>query len=158
MMRVGGTGHRLLHAETARMVERALHERLARLPADVLVGVSSLADGADQLFAEAILALGGSLEVVLPASRYREALPAECLAAYDRLLASATIVQCLAYEDSTSEAHMEAGRMVVDRSDVLVAVWDGHPARGVGGTGDVVAYARKRGVPVEVVWPRGAAR
>ena len=60
-MRVGATGHRLLHPVTARMVERALRERLARLPADVLVGVSSLADGADQLFAEAILALGGSL-------------------------------------------------------------------------------------------------
>jgi hypothetical protein len=46
----------------------------------------------------------------------------------------------------------------VDRSDVLLAVWDGRPARGFGGTGDVVAYARRRGVPVEVVWPRGAER
>jgi hypothetical protein len=157
-MRVGGTGHRLLHAGTARIVERALYERLARLPADVLVGVSSLADGADQLFADAVLTLGGSLEVVLPAARYREALPAESHAAYDRLLARATAVERLDYEDSTSEAHMTAGRFVVHRADVLVAVWDGHPARGFGGTGDVVAYARERGVPVEVVWPRGAAR
>jgi hypothetical protein len=46
----------------------------------------------------------------------------------------------------------------VDRSDVLLAVWDGQPARGPGGTGDVVAYARARGTPVEVVWPAGAAR
>jgi hypothetical protein len=157
-MRVGGTGHRLLHAETARIVERALYERLARMPADVLVGVSSLADGADQLFADAILVLGGSLEVVLPATRYREALPAESLPAYDRLLGRASAVERLDYEDSTSEAHMAAGRLVVHRSDVLVAVWDGHPARGFGGTGDVVRYARERGVPVEVVWPRGAAR
>src|SRR5579859_2321698 len=156
MLRVGGTGHRLLDGETARMVERALHERLARLPGDVLVGISSLADGADHLFAEAILALGGRLEVVLPAARYREALPAEALPAYDRLLARASAVECLDYEDSTSEAHMAAGRALVERSDVLVAVWDGCPARGVGGTGDVVAYARERGVPVEVVWPRGA--
>jgi hypothetical protein len=139
-------------------VERALYERLARLPADVLVGVSSLADGADQLFAEAILALGGSLEVVLPTARYRESLPAESLPAYDRLLARATAVERLDYEDSTSEAYTTAGRVVVHRSDVLVAVWDGHPARGPGGTGDVVAYARERGVPVEVVWPRGAER
>ena len=157
-MRVGGTGHRFLHAETARIVERALYERLARLPGDVLIGISSLADGADQLFAEAILALGGSLEVVLPAARYRAALPAESLPAYDRLLARASSVECLDYEDSTSEAHMAVGRAVVHRSDVLLAVWDGHPARGVGGTGDVVAYARERGVPVEVVWPRGAQR
>lgn len=157
-MRVGATGHRLLHAETARIVERTLYERLSRLPAGVLVGVSSLADGADQLFAEAVLALGGSLEVVLPAARYRESLPSECLPAYDRLLACAAAVECLEHEDSTSEAHMAAGRVVVDRSDVLIAVWDGRPARGFGGTGDVVAYARERGVPVEVVWPRGVLR
>jgi hypothetical protein len=155
---VGATGHRFLHASTARMVERALRERLARLPADVLVGVSSLADGADQLFAEAILALGGSLEVVVPAYRYREGLPTDSQEAYDRLLARAIAVEHLDYEELTSEAHMAAGRVVVQRSDVLLAVWDGQPARGFGGTGDVVEYARQRGVPVEVVWPLGAER
>ena len=157
-MRVGATGHRLLATGTARMVERALRERLARVPADVLVGVSSLADGADQLFAEAILALGGSLEVILPAARYREELPAESRSAFDRLLAQASAVERLDYQDSTSEAHMAAGRVVVERSEVLLAVWDGRPARGIGGTGDVVAYALERGVPVEVVWPVGADR
>jgi hypothetical protein len=140
------------------MVERALHDRLARLPGDVLIGISSLADGADHLFAGAILALGGTLEVVLPAARYREELPADAVPEFDRLLGRATSVDCLDYEHSTSEAHMAAGRAVVERSEVLVAVWDGCPARGFGGTGDVVAYARERGVPVEVVWPRGAVR
>jgi hypothetical protein len=157
-MRVGATGHRYLHAGTARVVERALRERLARVPADVLVGVSSLADGADQLFAEAILALGGSLEVIVPAARYRDELSDESRSAFDRLLARASAVKRLDYEESTSEAHMAAGRVVVERSEVLLAVWDGRPARGMGGTGDVVAYAVERGVPVEVVWPTGADR
>lgn len=53
---------------------------------------------------------------------------------------------------------MAGGRVVVDRSARLLAVWDGQPARGHGGTAGVVAYARKRGVPVEVIWPEGAAR
>jgi len=39
-----------------------------------------------------------------------------------------------------------------------VAVWDGKPARGVGGTADIVSYARQKGVPVAVLWPDGAAR
>jgi hypothetical protein len=30
-------------------------------------------------------------------------------------------------------------------------LWDGQPARGHGGTADVVAYAREGGVPVKVV-------
>ena len=48
--------------------------------------------------------------------------------------------------------------MVPDRSSVLVAVWDGQPSRGLGGTADVVAYARQRSVPVTVTWPEGASR
>jgi hypothetical protein len=40
----------------------------------------------------------------------------------------------------------------------MMAVWDGHPADGRGGTGDVVERARALGLPVTVVWPAGAAR
>ena len=38
------------------------------------------------------------------------------------------------------------------------AVWDGEPARAYGGTADVVAEARKRGIPVTIIWPEGASR
>jgi hypothetical protein len=37
-------------------------------------------------------------------------------------------------------------------------VWDGQPARGYGGTADVVAYAKRTGVPYSVIWPEGATR
>jgi hypothetical protein len=37
------------------------------------------------------------------------------------------------------------------RAEVLIAVWDGLPARGLGGTADVVAYAKQCGRPVEVI-------
>jgi hypothetical protein len=39
----------------------------------------------------------------------------------------------------------------VESSDVLLALWDGGASRGRGGTAEIVAYARERGVPVEVV-------
>lgn len=42
--------------------------------------------------------------------------------------------------------------------DRLIAVWDGRPARGYGGTADLVAYARGLGVPVQVLWLAGAVR
>ena len=54
--------------------------------------------------------------------------------------------------------HMAASNLMVDEADELYAVWDGKPARGYGGTADVVAYARGRGTPVRVVWPDGAER
>jgi hypothetical protein len=37
---------------------------------------------------------------------------------------------------------------VANRSDVLVAAWDGRPALGLGGTGNAVGHARRMGRPV----------
>lgn len=42
--------------------------------------------------------------------------------------------------------------------ELMVAVWDGQPADGHGGTGDVVERAGVLGLPVTVVWPTEAAR
>jgi hypothetical protein len=47
---------------------------------------------------------------------------------------------------------------MIDQAVELYAVRDGQPARGYGGTADVVAYARERGTPVRVIWPHGAER
>ena len=40
----------------------------------------------------------------------------------------------------------------------MFAVWDGQPARGYGGTADVVNEAHRRGLPVTIIWPDGANR
>jgi len=40
----------------------------------------------------------------------------------------------------------------------MFAVWDGKPADGLGGTADVVGYARERAIPVQVFWPAGLER
>ena len=47
-------------------------------------------------------------------------------------------------------AYAAAGLAVLDRCDLLIALWDGMPARGPGGTGDQVAEARARALPL--VW------
>ena len=52
---------------------------------------------------------------------------------------------------------MEASNAMLSRADRLFAVWDGKPARGYGGTADVVDEARKRGIPVTIIWPEGAS-
>ena len=53
---------------------------------------------------------------------------------------------------------MAASQSMLDLVDTLIAVWDGQPARGYGGTADVVNEARRRGTPVLIVWPDGASR
>jgi hypothetical protein len=117
--------------------------------------------GADQLFAVVVLQLGGILHVVQPTTgmQYRDSFEDESARrGYDELYGQASHVEALGHTESTEQAHMDAGKVVVDRSSVLVAVWDGQPSRGLGGTADVVAYARERGVPVTVIWPEGASR
>jgi len=46
------------------------------------------------------------------------------------------------------EAFLAAGKRVVDLSDIVIAVRDGEPAKGKGGTADSVAYALSTGAPV----------
>jgi hypothetical protein len=155
---VGMTGHQGLPPHTAELVTAALRDALARYRPG-LVGVTMLGPGADQLFAQVVLELGGALYVVIPARKYRDSFPDEdARRGYDELVAQATYTERLPHVKSTEEAHMAGGRAVVEASELLVAVWDGQPARGLGGTADVVAYARQRGVPVNVIWPDGATR
>lgn len=64
----------------------------------------------------------------------------------------------LPYVESTSEAHMAASEFMLTLADQLWAVWDGKPARGFGGTADVVQAARDAALPVRIIWPDGAQR
>ncbi|WP_454196620.1 hypothetical protein [Nocardia sp. Marseille-Q1738] len=123
-----------------------------------LIGISCLADGADSLFARAVLDLGGGLIVIVPARKYRDSLPAEHHRVYDELRSAAMEVIELDREESDSEAHQAGSVRMLEQTDELIAVWDGKPARGYGGTADVVAVARERGIPVTIVWPDGAER
>ena len=152
------TGHRGLPPATARLVDAALRAELARRADGGLVGITSLADGADQLFARAVLDAGGALEVIIPAARYREGLPPACWPEYDALLAQAATVSQLGHVESDSEAHMDASEAMLKRAEVLFAVWDGEPARGPGGPADDVGGAHREGLPVVVIWPDGATR
>ncbi|SES01958.1 hypothetical protein SAMN05216188_119142 [Lentzea xinjiangensis] len=154
--RLAITGHRGLSAEIEAEIDRMIRAAVAE-SGDV-VGVSCLADGADAVFAEAVLDADGSLIAVLPAVEYRATLPDAYQPVYDRLLARADEVVQLPFVTPDPHAYMEAGKRMVDESDSLLAVWDGLPGRGAGGTADVVAYARSRGVPVTVLWPEGAQR
>jgi hypothetical protein len=157
MVRIAVSGHRGLPEETAVLIDGAVRKALAEYRNGV-TGLSCLADGADQIFARAMLDLGGVLEAVIPAKEYRDGLSSECHAAYDELLGRAVRIHRLEFVESTSESHMAASARMLDDADVLFAVWDGQPARGYGGTADVVAEARRREVPVRVIWPDGAQR
>jgi hypothetical protein len=158
MTRIAISGHRGLPPEVEILVDRTTREQLAPFVGGDLVGLSCLADGADQIFARAVTDLGGALEVIVPAAHYRDALPESAHPGYDELISQAAVVHTLDHVESTAQSHMDASIAMLERADLLFAVWDGLPARSFGGTADVVAHARAIDVPVTVIWPAGATR
>ena len=121
--------------------------------------ISPLAEGADRLMAEAGLAAGASLHCPLPFHRdeyVKDFVEPASKAAFTALLAQAERVLELDGEAHRREdAYAEIGRLAASRCDVLVAIWDGLPSRGRGGTAEVVAEALRLGVPVAHVDPMG---
>ncbi len=132
----------------------ALYERerstFAPDPPRVLF-VSPLADGADQMAAEFALRLGFELQAVLPFDResYRARLPEPSRKRFDALLAAASCeLQLPGNTERELEAFVMTGRATVAHCNMLIAVWDGLPPRGRGGTAEIVQLAITRGMPV----------
>ena len=142
-MRVGITGHQKLRQASDWDWAESEMRAVLDTSAASLIGISSLAAGADQLFAEIVLQNGGTLEAIIPFADYEKTFTEqEDRDTYHSLLASAANVETLERGDSNEEAYLLAGKRVVDLSELVVALWDGKPAQGLGGTADVVQYAR----------------
>jgi hypothetical protein len=154
------TGHMDLADEAVGPVRAALRDLLASPRPDALVGRSCLARGADTLFAEEVLSLGGLLTAIIPSRDYRETVvrPAD-LARFDVLRDAAAEVVVMPYEHAGRAAYEAANRKLLQGADRLMAIWDGSAPTGRGGgTADTVAAARSAGLAVDVVWPSGAFR
>jgi hypothetical protein len=153
-MNIGVTGHQnIAQPENWEWVARELKETLARFPQPI-TGVTCLAPGADQVFARVVLESGGAIHAVIPFSGYEDMLDGEERFEYLNLLAEAVSATHLERNgNSDEEAYFIAGQVVVEMSEVLVAVWDGMPAGGLGGTGDVVALALETNTRVMQINP-----
>jgi hypothetical protein len=113
--------------------------------------VSPLADGSDQAAAEAAIARGWELQAILPFDRdtYRSSIDEGSRPHFDRLLGQAgTVLELPGRDETLVEAYVMTGRGTIAHSDILLAVWDGKPPRGPGGTGDVAVQAIASGTAV----------
>jgi len=157
-MVVGVTGHQDIPDASRTFVKNGIERFFSHLAGE-FTGISSLAAGADQLFAKIVVRLGGQLHIIIPCSKYEMTFKdTRDLDDFRDLLKKATFVETLNHIHPSGKAFLEAGYRVVELSQVLIAVWDGRNAKGKGGTADIVRYARDRGTEVVVVWPSGSAR
>jgi hypothetical protein len=154
VLNLGVTGHRTLADvdQVMERIEQVINHLTSAFPGTTFRVLSSLAEGADRLVAKRFLRLPGSrLEVPLP-------LPEEdylqdfstpgSRQEFHSLLTRAGQVITLPPQPSREAAYLAAGIYILDHCDCLVAVWDGHPARGMGGTGEIVSLARDKELPM----------
>ena len=157
-MVVGVTGHQDIPPAATKFVKDRIAILLCKVSGKI-TAVSSLASGADQLFAKIALGLGAELHVIVPCDKYESTFSNErTLNQYRKLLRDAGKVEVLKHKGPSMSAFLDAGRHVVDISQLVIAVWDGLKSRGKGGTADIVRYARQRDKEVVVIWPTGVAR
>ncbi len=67
------------------------------------------------------------------------------------LLGEAEHIRVITENGTREDAYLDCGMATVDGCDLLLAVWDREPARGKGGTADVIAYAGLLGKPMIII-------
>jgi hypothetical protein len=158
---IGVTGHRDLRTEDIEalhnMVTEALQAIQSQNPHSSLRMLDSLAEGADQLCADAALALGIPLYASLPLDlqQYEADFSGDALM-HLRMLAARSetvfvtprseptlLVEPMLPSNVRDDAYRQAGIYVATHCDVLLALWDGRPHTPFGcGTAETVAAAR----------------
>lgn len=159
---VGFAGHR--HLEQPAVVAAALDRVLSALTTQARAAggrvelYGSAASGADVLFHEVAARQQLPVRVVLPLP------PLEFQKDFspdDWVRASSCLDRAASIHVATSNAtrpdcYVDANYELLGGSDALVAVWDGEPARGAGGTAELVEQARGAGLPLVIVRPDGS--
>jgi len=153
---IGVTGHRphKLNSDgldrIAADIGRVFDDIAAKAGGRKIVCITSLAEGADTMAAEAALARGWSLVAPLPfpadlyAQDFAEGTARDTFYA---LLAKAEHFVCQPDRRDDVAGYRAASSAMLDLADTLVAVWDGEPTTALGGAYDTVREALKRGLP-----------
>jgi hypothetical protein len=172
-LRIGITGTRDLSPQQRHRITgqitvflRSIKEEVARLavspkaravygnePQTRLVCLSPLAEGSDRLLAKVALEQEFALICPLPFARseYEKDFQSdESRNEFRKLLAGSSVLELDgARGDAQDRSYEAAGRLVVRNCDILIAIWDGKPSKGLGGTADVIRFAVNHG---PVVW------
>jgi hypothetical protein len=169
VVRVGVTGHRpggLADADTELLQKQVdsvlacVRDTALRVAAKGLFSeqppclrvISSLAEGADRLVAQRGLHMGYELQAPLPYARAeyeKDFASAESREEFHALLRqSSSVFEIDGTRQQGALAYLAAGRLLIHHCDVLIAIWNGQPAAGVGGTSQIVEEALKLGLPV----------
>ena len=114
--------------------------------------LSPLAEGADRIVAKRMLLSSEARLIGLlpfPVDDYLSDFSTpESVKEFQDLFGKADEVIELSGNRVRDDAYAALGKVLLDECTVLIAIWDGEPARGRGGTAEIVQAARNRGLPL----------
>ena len=177
--RVGVVGHRLKRLNEAGATEPALALKFAEILKTVDQAVrkhatefrawyteelpelrllSPLAEGIDRWMARCALRQGWAIAGVFPfpQAEYEHDFQGDSLGAFRDLIREAsagpgwTRFELDGDRSDSATAYGTAGRVLLNQTDLLIAVWDGHLLGKAGGTEETMVDALRRGIPV--IW------
>lgn len=171
--RIGFVGHRNLTADEDYLKWRIAAELrrfgagekhdTTELPQPKIIAHSSIASGADTLFAETVIAHGIEWHVHLPfsAEEFRKDFSENDWARAEAAMAKAThihtgglpLVAETELSNPRAQAYSICAKRIADNSNVMIAIWDELPSRGPGGTGETVTYALEKDLMCFVINP-----
>ncbi len=155
---IGVTGHRNVDEtsrELRKAVRAALDEVMDEYAPDELIVVSPLAEGADRLVALEVLkrkAARLAVPLPMPQGAYEADFPNSVRPFRALLRRASTVVEAPVpkrgrawqnYPKARDHQYVWSGAFSARHCHVLIAIWDGSPARGIGGTAHVIRWFRK---------------
>jgi hypothetical protein len=183
VVRVGVTGHRILPPEVTPGIRETVDDILKKIKGITdeihsrgrefyqgvhLRAISPIAEGADRIFAEEALELGYELQcpLPLPQSDYeqdfkKEDSPPGSLQKFRELISNKKVFSLDGTgdkEDDRNKAYLAVGHLLIRQSDIIVAIWNGEPEKGLGGTGEIVRLAREQEMPILWLNPKSPKR
>ena len=163
-LRIAVCGHRFISDPVwvARSVDWALEAIALGYPRRTWIVLSALAEGADQLVVERILLYQPStrlhVPLPMPEAAYLQTFSNQAdQENYRKLCTLAQQTITLPAAATPEQAYVQLGSYLTGHADLLMVVWDGRPARGPGGTGDIVQMARQIKLPLAWIHTQNTA-
>lgn len=154
MLTIGVSGHRFL-AEVGKLsagIDQALNFIEKTFGDSSFRVISSLAEGADRLAARHVLKRPGAQLVVplpFPQDVYLSDFKSlESKKEFQVLLSEADQIVPFPLSPTRGDAFSAVGTYLLNHSDLILVLWDGQEAQGIGGTGELAAAARLQKLPL----------
>lgn len=153
--KIGVTGHRNNICKNIKLLNKTLFNILSN--EGITHIVSPLAEGADRIVAKyAIENFKAKLIAPIPfkIEEYKKDFNDKSKKEFDEILGQVKPIELSSfenkdkyepiYDDKRNNLYRKCGEYVVDNCDILIAIWDGQEAKGIGGTAQIVEYAKDK--------------